>query len=168
MAGASKTKPPLLRQTYAYGTKTIQVGKNKGGVKAGFVAIPSRTAAALGLKLSLPTRVPGTTYTVEDGLIFDSHTTAKGNNVKTPVQGKVGAKKVTVYFPKKGDVEVKKTGGAKGKKATEVSDISSIEIGIPAWGDVPRTQLFLKGSNAISFSFGGGHPYPVKTTGAKA
>lgn len=170
MAGAKKAQP-LLRQTFAYGTKPIQAGKNKGGVKVSFIAIPSRTAAAIGLKLNLPKGVPGTTYAVEDGAIYDSHSTAGGKKVKTVVQGRVGKKKCTVYFPKNSGVGEHKTGGVKGKKSTVVADVSSVEIGLPAWADVPRTAKFLKDSKAVSFSFGGGHPYPVKgfaTAGVKA
>jgi hypothetical protein len=165
MAGAKKQ--PLIRQTYYFGKKTVQVGKLKGGVKISFVAVSARIAAAVGLKLNLPSGIPGTTYTVEGGLIFDNHTSGK-SKVSTPVIAKTGSKKMTVYFPKSGDVGVHKTGGAKGKKSTTVSDVSSVVIGIPAWGDVATARKFLQGSKAINFSFGGGDPYPVNSKEVKA
>jgi hypothetical protein len=168
---APAKRPPLQRQTYYYGSKKVQVGDLKGGVRVGFVAIPTRTAAAIGLKLELPKNIPGTTYSIEHGLIFDSHKTTSGQKVKIPICSKVGSKKMTVTFEasKAGGVGVRKRSGLKGAKpkSSTTSNLASIEIGVPAWADVNSTLAFLKNSKAISFSFGGGTPYFVKQAGAK-
>jgi hypothetical protein len=157
---AEARRKPIIRQTYYYGSKKVQVGNLKGGTKVGFIAVEARAAAALGLKLNLPTTIPGTTYTVEGGIIFDNHTTKKGK-VSTPVSAKVGSKKVTVYYKKTSTNTVKLKGTA-AKAVT--SELQSVIIGIPAWGDVGTTRKWLKDSKAESFSFGGGDPYPVKTS----
>jgi hypothetical protein len=167
---AAAKRAPLVRQTYYFGSKKVQVGNLKGGVRVGFIALPARTAAALNIKLNLPKNIPGTTYSIEDGIIYDSHSSGKGKKVKTPVQGRVGSKKISVKFEssKVGGVGVHKLSGLKGsKKPTIAGDTASVEIGVPAWADVATTRLFLKGTKAISFSFGGGEPYQINVKEAK-
>lgn len=161
---APTKRPPLIRQTYYFGSKKVQVGNLKGGVRVGFVAIPARTAAVIGLKLALPKDIPNTTYSIEHGLIFDSHLTATGKKVKTPIRSKVGSKKVTVNFNGVRPLPVIK--GIK-KKSKAKGDVVSVEIGVPAWADVETTLAFLKNSKAISFSFGGGEPYLIQQARAK-
>ncbi len=162
---AAAKRPPIIRQTFYFGFKKIQVGKNKGGVKVGFIAVPARTAAAIGLKLDLPKNIPGTTYSIEHGLIFDGHSTASGKKVKTPINAKVGAQKIMITFKlgTKNGVGVRKLNGPKGSKKGRPfeGDRASIVMGIPAWAGISETRAFLKNSKAISFSFGGGQPYLV-------
>jgi hypothetical protein len=163
---AAKSKAPLIRWAYYYGSKKIQVGPNKGGVKAGFIALQPKVASALGLKLNLPKDIPGTTYTVEDGVVYDSHNSGKGKKVKTPIKARVGSKKVTLTVEKSaarglGMAESKTK--VKGKAAVKSNATTeSIVVGLPAWADIEQTRKFLQGSKVISFSFGGGNPYLVK------
>jgi hypothetical protein len=171
MATSTAKRPPIIRQTFCFGTKKIQAGVNKGGVKVAFIAVPARTAAAIGLKLELPKAVPGTNYTLQNGLIFDNHTTSAGKKVKSPIKSKVGSKKVTVFFKAatKNGVGVRKLNGPKGSKKGRPfeGDNASIEIGIPAWADIVTTRAFLKNSKVKKFSFGGGEPYNVKVVESK-
>ena len=163
MAAAKKT--PIVRYTYYLGKKKIQTGALKGGVKPGFIAMQPSVAASLGVKLQLPKDIPSTTYTIENGIIFDAHPVKGGRTVKRPVRGQVGRKKISVVVA---DAKSRVTGGAKGVKAKpRPVTTKTIQVGVPAWASIETLQAFLKGSKAISFAFNG-HQHPVTTTKAGA
>jgi hypothetical protein len=149
---APAKRQPIVRQTYYFGSKKVQVGQLKGATRVSFIAMPARTAAALGLKLQLPKDIPGTTYTVEGGLIFDQHSTAKGKKVKTPIRPRIGPKKIQVHFDAPGKRQVSAK-GVKGKSVPTASTV--VTIGIPRWANIETTQRFLANSKAKSFSIDG-------------
>jgi hypothetical protein len=164
MATATK-KAPLVRFTYYLGKKKIQTGALKGGVRPGFIALQPSVAVALGIKLQLPKDIPATTYTVENGIIFDAHPVKGGKTVKRPVRGQVGKKKISVVVA---DTKSRIAGGAKGGKAKSTpSTTKTITLGVPTWASIETLQTFLKGSRAISFAFNG-QQRPVTTTKAGA
>lgn len=157
MAEAKRQKA-LVRRAFHFGNKRIQVGKFKGAVQVGFVSVSSGVAQAMGLELTLPKDVPGTTYSIEHGMIFDTHT-SKGVKVKSPVKAQVGAKKVTVTFVNAGfsGISPRKVSGPKGAKTKPLatSNKVSAQIGVPVWANVRLMQKFLRKTKVESFSFGG-------------
>jgi hypothetical protein len=163
---AAIKKAPVVRRTFYLGSKKIQAGPLKGGVRPGFLSMDVKSAAAIGLKLNLPKDIPGTTYTEKNGLIMDEHTTKGGKKVRRPVKGIVGKKKIHIV------VEDAKTGGkraiaAKGKKAFSGAVTTKvITLGVPSWASIETLQTFLKGSKAQSFSMNG-QQIPVVSRGKK-
>jgi hypothetical protein len=167
---ATTRRTPIIRQTYYFGSKKIQVGDLKGGTKVGFISVHAKAAALIGLTLKLPKNIPSTTYTIENGIIFDSHSTARGKKVKTPVKAKPGSKKISVIYTGKPDAKALKSLGAKGLRAKAKKAPSStgwVELGVPAWADVSTIRRFLRGTKAIGFSIDGNqHLISSATAGA--
>jgi hypothetical protein len=169
---AAAKKKPIIRWTYYFGKKKIQTGPFKGGVKPGFIAMAPKMASALGLRLNLPKDIPGTTYSVKNGVIYDTHPVKGGKTVSQPVKGTIGSKKVRLVV-KTIDAKATRDNGAsvsgtgktakvKGSKGTSLTEATTqvLVLGVPAWAAIDDMQAFLKGSKVISFSMGG-EQHPV-------
>jgi hypothetical protein len=161
---ATLVKGLTVKQTYYFGKKTTQTGKQKGRITASFIHVDAKAANKMGLKLALPTNIPGTVYKLIGGIIHQTSKTSKGIERTTPVSAQNCSKPVRVHLNK----TVTKDINGRGAKI-KVKLPESVIIGVPTWATIDIVRAFLKtAKSAVAFTMDNGQKHPVKVSSGDA
>jgi hypothetical protein len=150
-----------VKQTYYFGKKTTQTGKQKGRITASFIHVDAKAANKMGLKLALPTTIPGTVYKLIGGIIHQTSTNVKGTTKTSPVSAQNCSKPVRVHLNK---TVTKSINGRGAKVVLKLPE--SVIIGVPSWATIDIVRAFLKtAKSAVAFTMDNGQKHPVKAVG---